>query len=74
MAQKFDGRKKFTVTEDWRIGNCKMQKGDKLKVLETHSGRVSDWVVFKNERLPDYVFTSPVWLFRGHTEVKRRYD
>jgi len=57
-------RKTFTVKKEFKIGRCKMKVGDILTVVGYGSDVVSDYVEFKNRRLPRYTFTAGTWFFK----------
>ena len=54
----------FKVKKEFKIGRCKMRVGDTLTVVGYGSDAVSDYVEFKNERLPRYTFTAGTWFFK----------
>ncbi len=58
--------KSYEVTQDLKIGSCKMKVGDSLKILDWGCGNVSYTVSFSNTRLPFYKFQAGDWVIRQH--------
>jgi len=56
--------KTFKAEKEYRIKRCKIKPGDILTVIGYGSDICSDYVEFKNKRLPKYTFTMGTWLFK----------
>jgi len=71
-AREMVGRE-FKVREEWKIGTCKMKKGDVLRVVDWGLDSVDYYLVFENERLKGWRFETALWAFRRRTvPIERR--
>jgi len=65
-AKEMVGRE-FEVKGEWRIGTCKMKKGDILRVVDWGLDSVDYYLTFENERLKGWHFQTALWAFRKRT-------
>lgn len=60
--------KKYKVVDAWKIRGCKMKDNDTLVVIDWGAGMASNYVEFKNKRLPSYTFKTSISDFKYCTE------
>ena len=68
IAQDYVG-KKVVVTEKWRCGKFVMKVGDILEIKDYGCGGIDYYLVFVNQRLKFFEFTSSLSVIRNNTKL-----